>query len=263
MTSPQRARPSKPRPSPRSVAGQDTGALDWILDRLPENQSSSFDFIARNAYKAHGVALHQPTIMMVLQGTKRIQSQGRTVSACAGGYTLVHRPGFYDMESLPEGSGRPYRALVIGFPWTVVDLARRLVATEAQGQHPTGGRRAGTQRLRRARVLGCLSPGRQQSPPLCVHGVCAQGRKARRARRCQRGVDWLSSASEGLGQGNPDRELPAGEDLRGRSAQRRPPDCVITQVWRAPAATLSTPLAIVERPSPYRFLPQQRTPPGC
>jgi AraC-like DNA-binding protein len=54
------------------------------------------------------------------------------VTCGPGGYVVVHRPGLFDMQSEP--SGGYYRALVVGFPWPVVDLARRTCSDRVRAE---------------------------------------------------------------------------------------------------------------------------------
>jgi AraC-like DNA-binding protein len=96
------------------------------LDGMP---SLPFSLVAHRAYRACAVAIDLPSLMLVLQGTKRLRWNERTLTCPAGSYVMVHRPERIDMDGIPAAGG-PYRALVIAFPWRVVDLARRLLAGE-------------------------------------------------------------------------------------------------------------------------------------
>jgi AraC-like DNA-binding protein len=62
-----------------------------------------------------------------LQGRKRLRSGEHWHDCDPGQFVMLHHAQQIDVENLPA-TDAPYRALVIGFAWHLLDIARRLLA---------------------------------------------------------------------------------------------------------------------------------------
>lgn len=84
--------------------------------------------VAQCAYKLRAVGIDQPSLILPLSGTKRVELGAARAEVEPGAFLMIHQVTSLQVENLPPAEARlPYRAWAIGFPWRVVELARALL----------------------------------------------------------------------------------------------------------------------------------------
>lgn len=107
-------------------------AIARITSGLESSAMGPWLIVATRSYQLRAVSVDCPSLMVVLEGTKRIRWNGRTVACPAGTCVVLHGATMLDMENIPDtgaaspGQGR-YRTWGLIFPWRVVELARALL----------------------------------------------------------------------------------------------------------------------------------------
>lgn len=82
---------------------------------------------AQRAYRLRAVQADTPALIVLLEGIKRAEVDGRQVELGCGEFLVVHHACRMAVENLPpSGSSTGYRAWVVAFPWHVVAVARTL-----------------------------------------------------------------------------------------------------------------------------------------
>lgn len=99
------------------------------FEHLPEQAT----IVARREYLLRAVACDLPLLVVPLQGCKRLR-QGQTWEECrAGQFVMLHQAQYLDVENRPDADAA-YRALIVAFPWHLLDMARSLLARRPQVQ---------------------------------------------------------------------------------------------------------------------------------
>lgn len=101
---------------------------------LPEHAT----VVAQQHYRLRAVSCDLPLLVIPLQGRKRLRSGDDWRDCDPGQFLMLHHAQQIDVENLPA-TDAPYRALVIGFTWHLLDIARSLLA-----MHPQTSRSADT-----------------------------------------------------------------------------------------------------------------------
>jgi AraC-like DNA-binding protein len=87
--------------------------------------------VAQQHYRLHAVSCDLPLLIIPLQGHKRLRNGEQWFDCSPGEFLMLHHAQQVDIENLPATDG-PYRALVISFPWRLLEVARSFLA-----MHPT------------------------------------------------------------------------------------------------------------------------------
>lgn len=99
----------------------------WIEPGLAQAGAYA-TIVAQCAYKLRAVGIDQPSLILPLAGTKRVELGVARAQVEPGAFLMIHQVASLQVENLPPaGAGLPYRAWAIGFPWRVVELARTLL----------------------------------------------------------------------------------------------------------------------------------------
>lgn len=93
---------------------------------LPEQAT----VVALHEYCLRAVACDLPLLVVPLQGCKRLRQGDAWLECGPGQFLMLHQAQRLDLANLPAADG-PYRALAIGFPWRLLEIARSLLS-----QHP-------------------------------------------------------------------------------------------------------------------------------
>jgi len=85
-----------------------------------------FPLVQSGAYRLRAVRCDSPFLVLPLAGCKRVHLPGAPLDCAVGSFAFWQQPSELDVENIPEAGG-DYRALVIPFGWTLVELARGLL----------------------------------------------------------------------------------------------------------------------------------------
>lgn len=85
-----------------------------------------FPLVSSGAYRLRAVRCDSPFLALPLAGRKRIHLPGAPLDCAVGSFAFWQRASQLDVENIPDACG-DYRALVIPFGRTVVELARALL----------------------------------------------------------------------------------------------------------------------------------------
>jgi len=106
-------------------------ALPTWLEAGLQGCADHVTITAQWAYRLRAVQADTPSLIVVLEGIKRVEVEGRQVELACGEFLMVHHACRMAVENLPPpGSTTGYRAWVLPFSWPVVSVARTL-----QGQN--------------------------------------------------------------------------------------------------------------------------------
>lgn len=105
-----------------------TSAIPHWIDAGLAQAGGQATIVAQCAYKLRAVGIDQPSLILPLAGTKRVELGAARAQVEPGAFLMIHQATSLQVENLPDADvGLPYRAWAIGFPWRAVELARALL----------------------------------------------------------------------------------------------------------------------------------------
>ncbi|MGL4317541.1 MAG: helix-turn-helix transcriptional regulator [Pseudomonas sp.] len=85
--------------------------------------------VAQHEYLLKAVTCDQPLLVIPLQGCKRLRQGDTWLDCVPGQFLMLHHAQQIDVINQPA-LGAPYRALAIGFPWHLLEIARSLLSRQ-------------------------------------------------------------------------------------------------------------------------------------